>query len=255
MAATVIGSGPQAAAQVAFRYAEALYAEGVRRRRLPGGCDVTEDESLLAEAEALRDDPRYREVLTWLLTELRGMKSFIDTWGADVTKTADILGLTGKVATPTDLSEAAQRLKDDLETMRSVATKAAEEVAIRGRKLAESEKVKDEALEQLRRAREKIEAWSDAAASSDNLVDHLRATLLSLLAEIAPDAVVIKYMSCSYTAAAMIAELRAGTTAGDVYASDFLRVCRDFLARRKPSQIPEWRPLLPRPPIEVRTRP
>lgn len=57
-----------------------------------------------------------------------------------------------------------EALRRDLEAARSVAEKAAEEVAIRGRRLAECEKVKDEALAQLRRAREKIEAWGEAAA-------------------------------------------------------------------------------------------
>ena len=60
-----------------------------------------------------------------------------------------------------------------------------------------------------------------------------RETVARLLDELPPDAIVAKYLNGQppYTAEMMAKEVREGTSIGQQYAADLLRVSRDFLRR------------------------
>jgi len=56
---------------------------------------------------------------------------------------------------------------------------------------------------------------------------------LSSEKDLPPDQTVVNYMSKSYSAKEMITELESHTQAGDMFASDFMRICRDMMLRAK----------------------
>lgn len=62
-------------------------------------------------------------------------------------------------------------------------------------------------------------------------MENTTSILIALLQDIHPDTVVFR-SSNIYTAADMIHELEMNTNTGKQWGSDFLRVCRDMLARK-----------------------